>query len=83
MKITVKLFAQLGQYLPEGSSDHQAVVEVSAGAAPREVMAALHLAEENCHLVLVNGVYLEPGRRATHSLSENDVLAIWPPVAGG
>ena len=83
MKITVKLFATLGQYLPEGSADHQAVVEVADGAAATEVMAALGLAEENCHLVLVNGVYLEPSRRGSHALSENDVLAIWPPVAGG
>jgi sulfur carrier protein ThiS len=34
-------------------------------------------------LVLINGVYLPPEARATHTLSEGDVLAIWPPVAGG
>jgi molybdopterin converting factor small subunit len=35
------------------------------------------------HLVLVNGTYIEPEKRLTHSLKEGDVLAIWPPVAGG
>ena len=35
------------------------------------------------HLVLVNGVYVPPEERATRTLVEGDVLAIWPPVAGG
>ena len=35
------------------------------------------------HLVLVNGHYIQPEQRLTHTLSEGDVLAIWPPIAGG
>jgi sulfur carrier protein ThiS len=35
------------------------------------------------HLVLVNGVYVPPEQRATRALCEGDVLAIWPPIAGG
>jgi sulfur carrier protein ThiS len=35
------------------------------------------------HLVLVNGKYIKPEERDTHPLEEGDVLAIWPPVAGG
>jgi len=35
------------------------------------------------HLVLVNGHYVAPEVRATRQLVENDVLAIWPPIAGG
>jgi sulfur carrier protein ThiS len=34
-------------------------------------------------LVLVNGVYIPPERWQTQVLNEGDVLAIWPPVAGG
>jgi sulfur carrier protein ThiS len=34
-------------------------------------------------LVLVNGHFIEPDKRATTYLNEGDVLAIWPPVAGG
>jgi molybdopterin converting factor small subunit len=33
--------------------------------------------------VLVNGVYVEPADRLTRTLQEGDVLAIWPPIAGG
>ena len=35
------------------------------------------------HLVLVNGVFIAPEDRATRTLVEGDVLAIWPPIAGG
>jgi molybdopterin converting factor small subunit len=35
------------------------------------------------HLVLVNGHYINPEDRATRTLAEGDVLAIWPPIAGG
>lgn len=35
------------------------------------------------HLVLVNGKYIKAEERDTYPLKEDDVLAIWPPVAGG
>ena len=44
---------------------------------------AAQLTEKWVHLVLVNGVYIYPEKRATHTLVEGDVLAIWPPIAGG
>lgn len=83
MKVKVKLFALLGKYLPEGSSNTEAELEVAEGATPADVAARLNLPEKDCHLVLVNGIYLEPGRRRDHALAEGDELAIWPPVAGG
>ena len=36
-----------------------------------------------CHLVLVNGLYIEPLQRDKRQLLEGDVVAIWPPIAGG
>ncbi len=83
MKVTVKLFALLGRYLPPGAADTPAAVEVADGATPVTVMDSLNLPREYCHLVLVNGYYVEPGKRESLALNENDVLAIWPPVAGG
>jgi molybdopterin converting factor small subunit len=35
------------------------------------------------HLVLINGKYIEPDKRWSQTLVEGDVLAIWPPIAGG
>jgi sulfur carrier protein ThiS len=35
------------------------------------------------HLVLINGVFVPPPERTSRALKEGDVLAIWPPIAGG
>jgi len=31
----------------------------------------------------VNGLYVAPAERAARMLGEGDVVAIWPPIAGG
>jgi sulfur carrier protein ThiS len=83
MKVTVKLFALLGTYLPPDAKDNQVEIEVVEGATPGAVFAKFNVPPENCHLVLVNGVFVAPGQRDTYQLQENDALAAWPPVAGG
>ena len=35
------------------------------------------------HLVLFNEVFVPPDERATTALRDDDVLALWPPVADG
>ena len=83
MKVTVKLFAMLESYLPAGTVDNQARIEVAAGATPETIFRKLNLPAEACHLVLVNGVYVPPSERDSLELQEDDALATWPPVAGG
>jgi molybdopterin converting factor small subunit len=83
MKLTIKLFALLGQYLPAGANDNTAEIEVADGATASDVIRRLNLPREYCHLVLINGLYLTPGERDTRPLHPGDALAIWPPVAGG
>ena len=38
---------------------------------------------EHAHLVLRNGVFLHQQEREQTPLEEGDVIAVWPPVAGG
>jgi sulfur carrier protein ThiS len=83
MRITVKLFALLGRYLPPGSTANQAEIEVAKDATPADVIASLGLPGDLTHLVLVNGTYVPPGERASRPLRAGDTVAIWPPVAGG
>lgn len=84
MKITLKLFASLTDYLPP-ESRYTNIVELDI--APETTIGQLveqyRLPDKLVHLVLVNGSYVAPELRATRRLDPGDVLAIWPPIAGG
>lgn len=83
MRITLKLYAGLGDYLPAGARDHSLAMEVREDASPHSVLDLQHVPRERAHLLLLNGIYLGPTERDTQRLREGDVLAAWPPVAGG
>jgi molybdopterin synthase sulfur carrier subunit len=83
MKIKFKLFATLADYLPQPSRTNSIELEVAAGSTIQSIIDQFQLPGQLVHLVLVNGVYVYPTSRITTKLKEGDVLAIWPPVAGG
>ena len=84
MQITFKLFATLTDYLPPQSRVGNLVaLEVAPGATITQVIQPFGLPDKMVHLVLVNGTYIAPEARAQYALQPNDVLAIWPPIAGG
>ena len=84
MKITLKLFATLTDYLPP-ESRYTNVVELDLASGTRigQVIEQYSLPEKLVHLVLINGTYIAPDKRQSQTLAEGDVLAIWPPIAGG
>lgn len=84
MKITLKLFASLTDYLPaDARSGNVVELDAAADASISQIIEPFGLPPQLVHLVLVNGAYVEPSRRLTQTLREGDVLAIWPPIAGG
>ncbi len=83
MKVTLKLYAVLGQYLPEHAKKNEAEVEAEEGLGIEGLLNDYGVPPENCHLVLVNGHYVAPSERADKILKDGDALAVWPPVAGG
>jgi len=84
MKITFKLFASLTDYVPQQvRTSNQMDLEVAQDATIVQVIEPFGLPEKMVHLVLINGKYIAPQDRATHALQPGDVLAIWPPIAGG
>lgn len=84
MNITLKLYATLTDHLPASARPGNAVtLDVPEGSTVTAIIAAHALPEKQVHLVLVNGHYIAPAQRPTHALIEGDVLAIWPPIAGG
>jgi sulfur carrier protein ThiS len=84
MKITFKLYAGLTDYLPaEVRTSNLMTLDLPDGTAIAAVIEPFGLPQKMVHLVLVNGVYVPPEQRFTHVLKDGDVLAIWPPIAGG
>jgi sulfur carrier protein ThiS len=84
MQITFKLYASLGDYLPpDRRRGNELALDIPEGATIDQVVAPFNLPPRLVHLVLVNGHFVPPPARAGHALREGDVLAIWPPIAGG
>ena len=84
MRITFKLFATLTDDLPpEVRRANQLELEVAPGDSIATIIQPFGLPPKLVHLVLVNGRYVAPELRASTTLNEGDVLAIWPPIAGG
>jgi len=84
MKITLKLFASLTDYLPPASKYTNIVeLDIAAETTISQLVELYRLPDKQVHLVLVNGTYVAPDQRASRTLTEGDVLAIWPPIAGG
>ena len=83
MKITFKLYATLGGYLPEGAFENAVAIDVPEGVSPNVVIDHYRVPRRLAHLVLINGVYCAREARDGTRLREGDTLAVWPPVAGG
>lgn len=83
MKMQLKLYASLTKFLPEGSANHTAMLDVADGATPTQIIEYMALPKEACFLVLVDGVYLSPEERDVRPMREGEALSIWPPIAGG
>ena len=83
LKITLKLFAGLSEYLPDGAYRNSVEVVLDREKSINQVIEQFKVPAEQAHLVLVNGVYCAPSDRDHNKLKEGDALAIWPPVAGG
>jgi len=84
MKVTLKLYAMLADYLPDEARRNNALeLELESGTTVAVCIEHLKLPPKLCHLVLIDGVFVPPGARSSRVLAEGNALAIWPPIAGG
>jgi len=83
MKVTLKLYASLGRFLPDGAKRNQISIDVADDTTIVALLDRYNVPREACHLVLVNGLFQPPGTRASVELNDGDELAVWPPIAGG
>ena len=84
VRMTLKLYASLTQYLPEAfRRNHAMPMEVDASTTIESIVAPLGMPAQSVKLVVLNGVFVPPSERAVTRFADGDVLAIWPPIAGG
>jgi len=83
VKVTLKLYALLGKYLPPEAKKNEVSLDVDAGTSVTALLDRYNVPREMCHLVLINGSFVPPGTRDSVLLKDCDALAVWPPVAGG
>ncbi len=82
-RVTLKLFALLGRHLPPGSVANATELEIPDGSDIGALITRFGLSEKDCHLVLLNGIFVQPDARTSTRLSPGDTVSIWPPIGGG
>jgi sulfur carrier protein ThiS len=83
MRVQLELYASLMRYLPAQAERHRVVIEMPEGATAHTLLDDVGVPRGKAHLVLRNGVFLHQQERDELVLEQGDVIAVWPPVAGG
>ncbi len=79
MKIKVRLFANLRDYLPPGSDRFSCQFATDDGSRVEDILNELKIPDELPKIILLNGVH----SNREESLKDGDVISIFPPIAGG
>ena len=83
MKITLKLFAGLSEFLPTNAVRNAITLEVPETCSVNDLIDQHSIPREQVHLVLINGTWRPKSERDNPILNGGDAVAMWPPVAGG
>lgn len=78
MKITIRLVS-IGGGRDGGDSVHDVAEDFVLGKVP----ALVGLEHEDSLAMLVNNMPVPPAERATHVLSDSDMVTVFPPIKGG
>ena len=83
VSIEFKLFADLMQYLPANAKQQSVKLEMPDGSTIYDLMDRFQIPREQAHLVIRNGRFVPPSQCMRYQLRNGDIIALWPPVAGG
>jgi len=79
MKVCLKLFATFRHYLPPGTRGGACEVTLPPGSRVSDLLALFGVPDEESRVILVNGRDAGPDR----VLQDDDVVAVFPAMAGG
>ena len=82
MKVTLKLYGGLKEYLPKNSLKNQSSIEIKDGVNVEQALNIYGIPLEECKIVMVNGIHIIHEERAKKILSNSDSLAVWPQSTG-
>ena len=79
MKVEVQFFATLSAYRPDGATGDDVALEVPHGTTVHDLIRLLGIPPEIDCMRVVNG----HDAPSDQGLEDGDVLALFPPLAGG
>ena len=79
MKVQIKLLAAYRKYLPPGTTSSVYDMDVPPGTCIEDLLAQLPVPGDAASVVLVNGL----GPQPRQVLQEDDVVCLFPAMAGG
>lgn len=85
MKIKVRLFGELREFLPQQrkGSIFDCQVEVERGSKVSDVIKKLGLPTDRPKVILINGRAFPEDKIGEKMLEESDILSIFPYIVGG
>ncbi|MCY4149061.1 MAG: MoaD/ThiS family protein [Gammaproteobacteria bacterium] len=82
MKITVKLFSSLMEFLPPGTSGNTIELIENSPPTPTDIIERLKVPKADVKTMMLNGTFL-PEQERNKALQDGDVLSVWPAIQGG
>jgi sulfur carrier protein ThiS len=79
MEVEIRLFGNLGHYLPEGGNRFSFSLSLVDGATVQEMLTALKLPEEMSIIAIINGRQAD----RNHVLRDRDEVNVFRPSGGG
>jgi len=83
MKIILRLYATLRDYLPEETGGREAALDLPEGAVIPDALAVYSVPLNLAHIVLINNRQVLRPEIATRQLNDGDELAVFPAIGGG
>ncbi|MDD9858241.1 MAG: MoaD/ThiS family protein [Gammaproteobacteria bacterium] len=82
MKITLKLFSGLMEYLPPQADGNALEIDAPAAVTPHQLIDRYRLPRDAVRVVMRNGEFVPPDERDA-PLQDGDVVSVWPSIQGG
>lgn len=79
IRIELRLFGHLRDYLPKGGSFPSTDMEVEDGLTLGELLDKLGIPDSEPKILFVNGIHAQ----RSQTLKDGDRVSVFPPVAGG